>query len=29
MTAVAATSETLLEMEGQMLGNRSRLGERQ
>ena len=29
MTAAAATFEALLEMEGQMLGNRSSLGERQ
>ena len=29
MTAAAATCEDLLEMEGEMLGNRSSLGERQ
>ena len=29
MTAAAATCEALLEMEGQMLGNMSSLGERQ
>ena len=29
MTAAAAACEALLEMEGQMLGNRSSLGERQ
>ena len=29
MTAAAATCEALLEMEGQMLGNRSNLGEMQ